>query len=184
MDTQARAIEAQSLETAKALEIAERSAQAAERLAAANEAFAVSTHRAWLTIAETRNKVYWLRPDHPKVRIVFNATVKNTGNTPATDVKLSQCAQCEFPRDRYEDHQSVDAGSVSLGVGATSEILCAFEIADEQFEEMRRLGLDLVVSGEAEYGDIFGRRHYTKWVFELDFATEQFVARLGESEIT
>jgi hypothetical protein len=172
MADQAEALRRQS-------EFAERSSEAARRSAtAAEESARLAAHsqRAWLTISGKREELYQgIGDGQDQFSLVVMLT--NSGQTPATEVVLTQHIRYECPAGAFHEEPCAEVHCPSIGATGETRISSVLKIPTrQQLEEMKRIKHDVEVRGSANYRDVFGELRATSWHYIWDYAQHQFVS--------
>jgi hypothetical protein len=140
---------------------AERSADiAAESLKDSRRGFQIS-ERPWLNVTNTN---VTLPPDGGRPPR-FDTTLTNSGKSPAYNVRVRQWV---FLADTISDKLMPEPSSISTSVVAPASYVImtnspTWVVTPEQFKDIVAKKLFLCFHGIAEYDDVFGKRHLTKW---------------------
>jgi hypothetical protein len=163
---QAEALQNQTEDTKRALEIARQNAGAADRLAEANEALAIAGQRGWLVIAEASAS-----PQHTENKVIIRAhfLIKNVGKTSLTNIALRYCRKvlAEDPKDFAGMETQVYA---TLAPNSEKSLHVIYEAQPAEFSAIKTGDVKLYFYGNAAYKDIFGyqRTLYWRWEFNGD----------------
>ena len=184
LEAQATALSAQAADTGKALEIAARSADAAERGAAAMNLLAQPGQRPWVTLEAVQIVDRSSRAGLPG-RVVTN--LRNGGRTPALDLHAAQWTLIgeNLPNPpAYPNEGVINHGN--MGPGSTGALPSDVSYpADVRLAQLLFEGkMAVFVYGFARYRDIFGAGHETKWAFQFRRETHQFSHCSHHNEVT
>jgi hypothetical protein len=171
---QADAVQSQTQNTSQALNIAARSAQAAEDSARSTRVLAQLAQRPWIVLEPpTASEVQ--SSDHVGYSIAVGATLRNSGLTPAFDVRAtSQLGQWALPVSQWPLEESTAAGIV---IGANLPLYVhptTILVSNEHLQEVSDGLRVLLFFGECVYKDVFGQGHRPRWCLRYKFGSQSF----------
>ena len=161
LSSQAEALKAQSADTSKALEIAQRNADAAERLAETNEALAISGQRGWFIVAGYDSNMN----SGDEVSVHATITFRNVGRTPIGRVTIRRCERiAQKHPESYEGLTHIDAANIPPdGVYTVHhQIQCKHQ----QWSDVKKGKAKIFFFGNLSYEDVFGYHRETYWDYE------------------
>jgi len=163
----AEALQAQAHDTHAALDIAKQSAEAAERLAEANEALAIVGQRGWLIVFDTSPLVEDHASIHNKVIVRCHILFKNVGKTAINDIHVRHCEKVQTiePTD-YAGLHTIRRTTVAPNGDVSLDQL--YECTPTEFSEIKTGGLRLYFYGNTTYRDIFSHLRTTRWRLAFD----------------
>jgi hypothetical protein len=167
----------------QALQIAERSAQAAEESARATRILAESGQRAYVGLGAVQVIRSDLGAGFPTM---VRCEARNSGKTPAFSVVSCQwlVAMKELPAEPdYTGIESLSPTDLGPGgVSATDASSPAFDALVAQ--ALRNRELTVFLYGISRYKDVFGMARQTRWAFSWNIEKRQFTRCAHHNEMT
>jgi len=173
VNAQADALSKESLENREALDIAARSARAAEESARATRILAESGQRAYVGLGAVQILRADLGAGFPTA---VRCEARNSGKTPAFSAVSCQwlVALSEFPQDPdYTGIESLSPNDVAPGgVSVIDASSTAFDAVATQ--AIRNRELTVFLYGISRYKDVFDMSRQTRWAFYWNLEKRQF----------
>jgi hypothetical protein len=173
----------QPFDNRAALQIAERSAQAAEESARAARILAESGQRPYVGLGAVQVIRSDLGAGFPTV---VRCEARNSGKTPAFSMVSCQwlVALKEFPAD--PDYPGIDSLSPSdLGPGGVSSTDAGSPAFDALVAQaLRNRELTVFLYGISRYKDVFGMARQTRWAFYWNIEKRQFARCAHHNDMT
>jgi hypothetical protein len=175
---QAVALKAQAEDTRKALEVAQRNADAAEVSASATKTLAEVGQRAWISVVDIKASTSGARshPGVPNGSVHVVVLMRNGGNSPALEFVSSLWLELREYALAQIDATALD--STNAGVVGPHESLQldprSLQFTPEEWDQLQDRTQSLLLYGICRYKDIFKRTHHTRWCLRYVFETQQF----------
>jgi hypothetical protein len=182
---QAEALKVQAVNLENALNVAERSAKAAEDSALSTKALAEIGQRPWVCL-EKFEGLEVQTGDLAAFNVATPLTLRNRGLTAALDLRT----ECRFERFALPvDHgpfvPAPVGPSTTLGPAGVCRFGPLFVLVRNapDGDEIRRGLSKLLLYGDCSYGDVFGERHHTQWCLEYHVGLKTFSAFKSELNV-